>query len=49
MPFQVKELQELRTLTELDLECNLIQHLGDAGIGALHKLATLRLSYNQIL
>jgi Leucine-rich repeat (LRR) protein len=45
----VKELQALRALTELDLECNLIQHLGDAGIGELHKLLTLKLSYNQIL
>lgn len=43
-----RQVQDIKALAELDLECNLIADLTEAGIGSLEKLRTLKLSYNQI-
>ena len=44
-----RQVQDIKGLTVLDLECNLIDDLAEAGIGSLERLHTLKLSYNQIL
>ena len=44
-----KLVHEMVAITELNLECNLIEDLHEARLGDLAKLRVLKVSYNQIL